>query len=125
MNLPGRSAATLPALGRVVTDCQVFRFPHVCLVRIVQDDDLRRPKAADRTGSPLGELAPEASEGGGVRTGNWKLQWKTDRNDRFFESILPSHRFAVFPRESLPSTAYLIISRDVLAISLISAMYDR
>ena len=69
MNLPGRSAATLPALGRVVTDCQVFRFPHVCLVRIVQDDDLRRPKAADRTGSPLGELAPEASEGGGMKNG--------------------------------------------------------
>ena len=52
MNLPGRSAATLPALGRVVTDCQVFRFPHVCLVRIVQDDDLRRPKVAEWSGSP-------------------------------------------------------------------------
>ena len=63
MNLPGRSAATLSALERVVTDCQVFRFPHVCLVRIVQDDDLRRPKAAEWSGSPLGELAPEASEG--------------------------------------------------------------
>ncbi len=66
-----------------------FLFPHGCLVRIVQDDDFRRPKAAEWSGSPLGELAPEASEGGGVRTGNWKLQWKTDRNDRFFESILP------------------------------------
>ena len=40
-----------------------FLFPHVCLVRIVQDDDLRRPKAAEWSGSPLGELAPEASEG--------------------------------------------------------------
>ncbi len=70
MNLPGRSAATLSALERVVTDCQVFRFPHVCLVRIVQDDDLRRPKAADCSGSPLGELAPEASEGG--RDEKWR-----------------------------------------------------
>ena len=69
MNLPGRSAATLSALERVVTDCQVFRFPHVCLVRIVQDDDLRRPKAAEWSGSPLGELAPEASEGGGMKNG--------------------------------------------------------
>jgi len=69
MNLPGRSAATLSALERVVTDCQVFRFPHVCLVRIVQDDDLRRPKAAEWSGSPLGELAPEASEGGGTENG--------------------------------------------------------
>ena len=47
----------------------VFRFPHVCLVRIVQDDDLRRPKAAEWSGSPLGELAPEASEGGGMKNG--------------------------------------------------------
>ena len=78
----------------------VFRFPHVCLVRIVQDDDLRRPKAAEWSGSPLGELAAKQTEGGGKGAGNWKLQWKTDRNDRFFESILPSHRFAVFPRES-------------------------
>ena len=69
MNLPGRSAATLSALERVVTDCQVFRFPHVCLVRIVQDDDHRRPKAAEWLGSPLGELAPEASEGGGMKNG--------------------------------------------------------
>ena len=53
MNLPGRSAATLSALERV----------------IVQDDDLRRPKAANRTGSPWGELAPEASEGGGMKNG--------------------------------------------------------
>ena len=48
----------------------------------------------------LGELAAKQTEGGGKGAGNWKLQWKTDRNDRFFESILPSHRFAVFPRES-------------------------
>jgi len=46
-----------------------FRFPHVCLVRIVQDDDLRRPKAAEWSGSPLGELAPKASEGGGMKNG--------------------------------------------------------
>ena len=46
-----------------------FLFPHVCLVRIVQDDDLRRPKAAEWSGSPWGELAPEASEGGGMKNG--------------------------------------------------------
>ena len=91
MNLPGRSAATLPALERVGTDCQFFLFPHVCLVRIVQDDDLRRPEVAEWSGSPWGELAAKQTEGGGVRTGNWELQWKTDRNDRFFESISPSH----------------------------------
>ena len=69
MNLPGRSAATLSALERVVTDCQFFLFPHVCLEGEVQDDDLRRPGAADRSGSPWGELAPEASEGGGMKNG--------------------------------------------------------
>ena len=74
---------------------------------------------------PLGELVPEASEGGGVRTGNWKLQWKTDRNDRFFESILPSHRFAVFPRESHSLSAFLIYPECVLGFSLIGALYER
>ena len=88
----GDRLATLSALERVVTDCQVFRFPHVCLVRIVQDDDLRRPKAAEWSGYPLGELAAKQTEGGGMGAGNWKLQWERDRNYRFFESILPSHR---------------------------------
>ena len=69
MNLPDRSAATLSALERVGPDCLLFHFPHVCLVRIVQDDDLRRPKAAEWSGSPLEELAPEASEGGGMKNG--------------------------------------------------------
>ena len=126
MNLPGRSAATLSALERVVTDCQVSLFPHRCLESVVQDDDLRQPRAVDWSGSPWGELAPKASEGGGVRTGNWELQWKTDRNDRFFESISPSHRYrGALPGESHSLMDYLILPRYLLAISLISAMYER
>ena len=46
MNLPGRSAATLPALGRVGPDCQSFRFPHMCLACIVQVFYYTRPLTA-------------------------------------------------------------------------------
>jgi len=52
----------------------------MCLEGIVQDDDLRRPKAALWSGSPWGELAPKASEGGGMRNGGQRLP---DENPEF------------------------------------------
>jgi hypothetical protein len=124
MNLPGRSAATLSALERVGPDCQVSLFPHRCLESVVQDDDLRQPRAVDWSGYPLGELAAKQTEGG-MGAGNWKLQWKTDRNDRFFESILPSHRCRGVPEGEHLLMDYLILPRYLLAISLIGALYER
>ena len=54
-----------------------------------------------RSGSPLGELAPQASEGGGVRN-IWDESIVAGYLlPHFHHSHLPSHRFAVFPGESL------------------------
>ena len=75
--------------------------------------------------SPLGELAAKQTEGGGVRTGNWELQWKTDRNDRFFESMCPLTPLGSSPEGELLLADILICPESVLAISLMGARYDR
>ena len=124
MNLHGRSAATLSALKRVGPDCQVSLFPHRCLESVVQDDDLRQPRAVDWSGYPLGELAAKQTEGG-MGAGNWKLQWKTDRNDRFFESMCPLTAIAVFPRESTCLTIFSFVPSAFWQLaSLVPCMID-
>ena len=95
----------------------------MCLACVVQDDDLRRPKAVDWSGSPWGELAAEQTEGGEeweLATGNF--------NEKQTEIIDSSNRFCpLTPLGSSPEGEhslmdYLILPRYLLAISLISAL---
>ena len=57
-----------------------------------------------------------------LATGNFNGKY---RDYRFFESILPSHRYRGVPEEEHLLMDYLILPRYLLTISLISAMYER
>ena len=102
---PERGAWKLPVAGRTSASGR----PHI---------PTRHPRkggfAASRSGSPLGELAAQQTEGGGVRN-IWDESIVAGYLlPHFHHSHLPSHRFAVFPRESLLSNdrgfLYLYVS---------------
>ena len=54
----------------------------MCLESVVQDDDLRQPRAVDWSGSPWGELAAEQTEGGGMKN-NEKATGRKSGNREF------------------------------------------
>ena len=110
INTCAASAAHLPEVPNPKSEIRFSHFsrvpfgnqPHLCLEGIEQDDDLRRPKAVDWSGSPWGELAAKQTEGGGMRNGGWELQWKT-------EIIDSSNRFCpLTPSGSSPEGEHLL-----------------
>ena len=125
MNLPGRSAATLSALERVVTDCQAFLFPHMGHEGVVQGiinlppTAARSPPfkggltfsrfAAGRSGSPR-----ELTEGvrGGMKNGG---QGPPDGNWGIFLSLYVTMTF--LPQKAMPYFHILVMPALVMAVS--------